>query len=224
MKAALDSSVLVSAFLSPSGTPAALLARARDGAFSLCLSRHILAESAAALLRKSHRSRREYTVDEVAEFCVVLTLLAERIEDDLPEIRAVAADPKDDMVVATAVAGGADAQVITRGRGRCEQRRATGQSRRHLREGASRLLAARCEPRRHFRRSILCSPATTHRRFVDDAAQPRRLCPLGDGEVPGRRAVVAGRGGRPEPSVITWAYQLAGITPRPGRSAPSVIT
>jgi uncharacterized protein len=108
MKAVLDSSVLVSAFLSPNGTPAALLARAREGAFSLCLSREILAESAAALLRKIHRSRRESTLDEVAEFWVVLTLLAERIEGDLPEIRAVPADSKDDMVVATAVAAGAD--------------------------------------------------------------------------------------------------------------------
>ena len=108
MKAVLDSSVLVSAFLSPTGTPATLLARAREGAFSLCLSQAILAESAAALMRKIHRSGREYTVGEVADFCVVLTLLAERIESDLPEIRAVPADPKDDMVVATAVAAGAD--------------------------------------------------------------------------------------------------------------------
>lgn len=108
MKAVLDSSVLVSAFLSPTGTPATLLARARQGAFSLCLSREILAETAAALLRQTHRGQRRYSIDEIAEFCVVLTLLAERIEGNLPDIRAVPDDPKDDMVVATAVAAEAD--------------------------------------------------------------------------------------------------------------------
>lgn len=108
MIAVLDSSVLVSAFLSPTGTPATLLARARQGAFSFCLSREILAETATVLLRQARHGRRQYTVDEIAEFCVLLTLLAERIESDLPDIRAVPDDPKDDMVVATAVAAGDD--------------------------------------------------------------------------------------------------------------------
>ena len=108
MKAVLDSSVLVSAFLSPTGTPAALLARARAGAFSLCLSQEILAETAGALLRQARRGRRQYTSAEVAEFCVLLTLVAERIEGPLPTVHAVPADPKDDMVVATAIAAGAD--------------------------------------------------------------------------------------------------------------------
>jgi uncharacterized protein len=108
MKAVLDSSVLVSAFLTPAGTPATLLARARAGAFSLCLSQYILAETAASLHRQRQRGRRQYTTEEVAEFCILLTLVAERIESRLPNIRAVPLDPKDDMVVATAVAAGAD--------------------------------------------------------------------------------------------------------------------
>jgi predicted nucleic acid-binding protein len=66
-KAVLDSSVLVSAFLTPRGTPATLLARARRGAFSMHLSKEIFEETRRALLRPKTMARYRYTANDVAE-------------------------------------------------------------------------------------------------------------------------------------------------------------
>ena len=54
IRAVLDSSVLVSAFLKPVGTSAALLAHAKAGTFLLCVSRDLLTETAASLLKERH--------------------------------------------------------------------------------------------------------------------------------------------------------------------------
>jgi putative PIN family toxin of toxin-antitoxin system len=110
MKAVLDSSVLISAFLSPIGAPAELLLRAPTGAFSLCLSSEILAETAEVLLRPKHRKGRHFEPQQVARFCDDLLAVAVPVLD-LPNVRAVPDDPKDDMIVATAVAAGADCLV-----------------------------------------------------------------------------------------------------------------
>ena len=106
-KAVLDSSVLVSAFLAPGGTPATLLAHARAGALSLCVSSEILSETAEVLLRPKHQKGRQYEPQEVARFCSALLAVSELVTD-LPNLQAVPADPKDDMVVATAVAAKAE--------------------------------------------------------------------------------------------------------------------
>lgn len=103
IRAVLDSSVLVSAFLKPDGASATLLARAGQGAFLLCLSPEIVAETANSLLRERHRRRLGYGPEKVARFCELLGQVAERV-GELPEIKAVPRDPKDDMIVATAVA------------------------------------------------------------------------------------------------------------------------
>src|SRR6476659_5730784 len=103
-RAALDSSVLISAFLTPHGTAAEVLRAADHGAFVLCLSFEILAETAAALVRNQKlQARYGYTHAEAAGFCDDLAASAE-ITADLPKLQAVPANPKDDMVVATAVA------------------------------------------------------------------------------------------------------------------------
>ena len=106
-KAVLDSSVLVSAFLSPAGTPATLLAHARAGAFLLCLSPPILTETAGVLLRPKLRARRAYTPQEVLGFCNGLAACAEMVTD-LPTLDVVVNDPKDNPILATAVAAQAD--------------------------------------------------------------------------------------------------------------------
>jgi putative PIN family toxin of toxin-antitoxin system len=106
IRAVLDSSVLVSAFLTPRGTPATLLARARQGAFSIHLSKEILEETKRALLRPKIIARYRHTVDDVAEYLIFLADVTEAVED-IPTLRAVPLDPKDDMVVATAVKAGA---------------------------------------------------------------------------------------------------------------------
>jgi uncharacterized protein len=104
IRAVLDSSVLVSAFLKSDGVSAALLARARAGSFLLCLSRELVAETAASLLKEWHQRRFRFTPEDVARFCKFLAEAAEWVEGELPAIRAVPDDPADDMVVATAAA------------------------------------------------------------------------------------------------------------------------
>jgi len=106
-RAVLDSSVLVSAFLKPGSLPATLLTRAREGAFSLVLSSYVIQETAAVLARPKVRAGRAYTPEEVARYCRDLLAVAE-IVGELPDIDAVPNDPKDNPVVATAVAGKAD--------------------------------------------------------------------------------------------------------------------
>lgn len=107
IRAVLDSSVLFSAFLKPQSVPATLLARARAGAFSLCLSRYILEETARVLLRERNRLHYGFAPDQVARFCRDLAAVA-AMADELPAIQAVPADPKDNPIVATAVATQAD--------------------------------------------------------------------------------------------------------------------
>lgn len=73
----------------------------------MCVSSEILAETAEVLLRPKHQKGRQYPPTEVARFCNALLAVAELVTD-LPTLYAVPADPKDDMVVATAVAARAD--------------------------------------------------------------------------------------------------------------------
>jgi uncharacterized protein len=104
--AVLDSSVLVSAFLAPNGTPASLLAHARQGAFSLVLSIEILDETARALLRPRIRSRYSYGVDDVEQYRALLGAVA-MIVADVPAIPSTVRDPNDDKILACAQAANA---------------------------------------------------------------------------------------------------------------------
>ena len=105
----LDTSVLISAFLTEGGTSHQVLRAARGGAFVLCLSREILEEARTSLREKVKTIRRYYTYSDerIEEHVADLAALAE-LTGTLPELRVVPLDPKDDMVVATAVAARAD--------------------------------------------------------------------------------------------------------------------
>jgi putative PIN family toxin of toxin-antitoxin system len=108
-RAVLDSSALISAFLTPAGTCAELLHAADRGAFVLCLSPQLIAETAGVLLREA-KLQRSYGYDraKVEEFCDTLSTSAQ-LATELPDLAgAVPLDPKDDMIVATAVAAKAD--------------------------------------------------------------------------------------------------------------------
>jgi predicted nucleic acid-binding protein len=107
-RAVLDSSVLVSAFLTPRGTSAEVLRRAERGAFALCLSDAIIFETTRSLREKTRRIRRyypEYSDVQIDRLAELLRATAE-LFDDLPGIRVVPLDRKDDVIVATAVQGG----------------------------------------------------------------------------------------------------------------------
>ncbi len=108
-RAVLDSSVLISAFLTSRGTSHAVLSAAERGAFVLCLSREILEETRRSLREKVQTIRRyyDYPDERIDRHIADLAALAEPVTD-LPELSVVPLDPKDDMVVATAVRAGAD--------------------------------------------------------------------------------------------------------------------
>jgi uncharacterized protein len=109
VRAVLDSSVLVSAFLTPNGTSARLLRAARAGLFKLLLSRELIDETIGILVKKRARlaDRYRYGNDRIQRFERHLMALAD-IVDDLPDLRVVPDDPADDKIVATAVAASAD--------------------------------------------------------------------------------------------------------------------
>jgi uncharacterized protein len=75
----------------------------------LCLSREILEEARTSLREKVKTIRRYYTYSDerIEEHVADLAALAE-LTGTLPELRVVPLDPKNDMVVATAVAARAD--------------------------------------------------------------------------------------------------------------------
>ena len=110
IRAVLDSSVLVSAFLTPRGTSAEVLRGVEGGAFALCLSDEIIFETTRSLREKTQRIRRyypDYSDTQIDRFAELLRATAE-LADDLPVIRVVPLDPKDDVIVATAVKAKAD--------------------------------------------------------------------------------------------------------------------
>jgi len=107
-RAVLDSSVLISAFLTPRGFVARLLQQPLRGRYELFLSEPILAETAEELLTKA-TIRRSYEYPDDAVHDYVRWLLSQaQIVSDVPDLAVVAADPKDDPIVATAGAAGAD--------------------------------------------------------------------------------------------------------------------
>lgn len=107
MRIVVDTNVLVSRFLSPTGPPAQILDRWERQAFELVVSEPILTEYRRALLyqRVAHRhgmSVRE--VDQVIQEIRDQAILVSAVE--LPE--RVVQDPEDDKFLACAVADGAD--------------------------------------------------------------------------------------------------------------------
>src|SRR5689334_18467866 len=104
----LDSSVLVSAFLTPHGTVVRLLREPVRSRYQLYLSEYILTETAETLLSKS-RLRRYIAYPDTAVRDYIRSLLTQaEIVADLPTLRVVADDPRDDPIIATAVSSGAD--------------------------------------------------------------------------------------------------------------------
>src|SRR5436190_6443781 len=107
--AVLDTTALVSAFLSPKPGGAAfeLLQFAYAGRFALLLSEPILTEVADVLLTRPHlRARYRYTDEAVATYVNGLRRAATLVTD-LPEL-SVVRDKADDIILATAVAASAD--------------------------------------------------------------------------------------------------------------------
>lgn len=101
-KVVLDSSILISAFFTPHGTCAEVLRRAPEH-YHLYLSDEIIAETTSSLLYdEKSMARYGYGREEVEEFVVSLDQVATMVTD-LPQERIVPKDPKDDIIIATAL-------------------------------------------------------------------------------------------------------------------------
>ena len=106
LSAVFDSTILVSAFLTPHGLCDQLLALARRGAFDLYLSDDILAETQEVLLERERiRRRYPYTDEQPIRFCHSVRHSFHLVKDP-PPVSGVVRDPNDDMVIACALAAG----------------------------------------------------------------------------------------------------------------------
>jgi len=99
-RAVLDPGVLVSALITPTGTPAKLLLAAREGSFDLIASPLLLEELTAVLQRD--KFRRYVDLDVVTAYLALVRREAELAPDPEgpPPIRC--ADPDDDYLIALA--------------------------------------------------------------------------------------------------------------------------
>jgi len=103
LKAVLDTSILVSAFLKHEGVNAKILLGGKDQ-YELFLSEDILAETKLVLLTYERiRKKYHYTDDEVLEYLETLRVVARQVLEKLPKIRVIEKDPKDDPVLACAL-------------------------------------------------------------------------------------------------------------------------
>ena len=106
LSAVFDSTILVSAFLTPHGLCDQLLSLARRGAFDLYLSDDILAETQEVLLERERiRQRYPYTDEQPIRFCHSARHSFHLVKDP-PPVSGVVRDPNDDMVIACALAAG----------------------------------------------------------------------------------------------------------------------
>jgi putative PIN family toxin of toxin-antitoxin system len=102
-----DSSVLISAFITPKGAVARLLRKLVESGFELCLSPAILEETARVLLTRSRLRRyASYSDDDAKNYLAWLARIGFLVRE-LPGIEGVCRDPADDVIIATAVAANA---------------------------------------------------------------------------------------------------------------------
>lgn len=104
IRAVLDPNMLVSALISPTGTPARVLNAAEAKDFEFAVSRRLLSELEVVLMRD--KFRRYASVEEAAAH--IRRVREAGIPSVEGEITPVSPDPKDDYLVALAVSTGSD--------------------------------------------------------------------------------------------------------------------
>lgn len=102
IKAVLDSTILVSAFLSRTGVSRELLQYVSQGGVEFYVSDQILAETERVLNYGRLRTRYPYYDEDIASFLQLIASIA-HVVNPLSTIEGVVRDPNDDMIVACAV-------------------------------------------------------------------------------------------------------------------------
>jgi uncharacterized protein len=112
LRAVLDSTILVSAFLTPRGAADAVLQSGMEDRFLCCVAAESIVETTRRLRAPRLQQRYAYTDAEVEIFAITLRA-SFLIFSDLPPLTGIVRDPNDDMILACAVAASA-AYVVTR--------------------------------------------------------------------------------------------------------------
>ena len=112
LRTVLDSTILVSAFLTPGGAADAVLQAAIDERCTCILADPIFDEITRRLLDPRLQQRYAYSASDVAAYEALLRSAFMRVTD-LPFLAGIVRDPNDDMIIACAVAASA-AYVVTR--------------------------------------------------------------------------------------------------------------
>lgn len=107
MRAVIDTNVAVTAFLTPTGPPANVIAAWRHQRFQAVVSPQILDEYGRALRYERVASRHGITPEEVDSVLADLLRFAVLVEPR-ERIEVVVADPDDNKFLGCAIAGGAD--------------------------------------------------------------------------------------------------------------------
>lgn len=108
-RAVLDTNVLVSGLISPSGPSAQLLIELHSGAFELVVSPTLLAELSDVLRRP--KLRRHVSEPEAVAFVDYIRTASIVIDDPKPPARPSTADPGDEYLIVLAAAAKVDALV-----------------------------------------------------------------------------------------------------------------
>ena len=108
LKAVLDTSILVSAFLRQNGINAKILYQGKDF-YHLYLSEEILKETAQVLLTYDRiRKKYHYSDEEAVGYLETLIHTATEVIERLPKIKVIKDDPKDNHVIACGLKSKAD--------------------------------------------------------------------------------------------------------------------
>jgi putative PIN family toxin of toxin-antitoxin system len=107
MRAVVDTNVFVSGLMLPQSTPGRIIGAWRGGHFSLVLSDPMLMEIGAVLAYPKIRKRTGWDDDTISRYLTTLRFEAE-VVDIQQTVAVVPRDAKDNMVLATLLAGKAD--------------------------------------------------------------------------------------------------------------------
>ena len=107
VRVVLDTNVVVSVYLAPTGRPARILSLVRLGNLEICLSEEILGEIKRTLLRPKLQRIHQATPKEIDRFLQAFAEVIVLVQGTM-EVDEVKDDPEDNKIPACALEGKAD--------------------------------------------------------------------------------------------------------------------